>query len=176
MKIIPISGKARSGKDCTAQIISKQLTAKGYKVLIAHYGDLVKYICKMFFGWDGNKDEKGRTLLQFVGTDRVRSAYPEFWVDFIEDILTFFPNEWDYVLIPDARFPNEINRLKENGWECISLRVNRNVENNLTTEQKNHPSETALDNFEFNYVISNNGDYNSLNQKVNIFIDWLSKN
>lgn len=69
MKIVCISGKAQNGKDTTANFLSEALTAKGYRVLIAHFGDLVKYVCKTFFGWDGKKDEKGRTLI--VGGLRV---------------------------------------------------------------------------------------------------------
>ncbi len=41
----------------------------GYKVLIAHYADLVKYVAKTFFEWNGEKDEYGRSLLQHIGTE-----------------------------------------------------------------------------------------------------------
>ena len=44
MKVICISGKAQHGKDTSAKLIKMILEANGYKVLIAHYGDLVKYI------------------------------------------------------------------------------------------------------------------------------------
>ena len=62
MKVILISGKARHGKDATAHFIKNALETDGYSVLVAHYGDLVKYICKTFFGWNGEKDDNGRTL------------------------------------------------------------------------------------------------------------------
>ena len=102
MKIVCISGKAQHGKDTTAKLLEEILEAQGNRVLIAHYGDLVKYVCKTFFGWDGKKDEKGRTLLQRVGTDKIRAVSPDYWVDFIVSILDIFCDEWDYVLIPDA--------------------------------------------------------------------------
>ena len=107
MKIVCISGKAQHGKDTTAKLLEEILEAQGNRVLIAHYGDLVKYVCKTFFGWDGKKDEKGRTLLQRVGTDKIRAVSPDYWVDFIVSILDIFCDEWDYVLIPDTRFSNE---------------------------------------------------------------------
>ena len=126
-----------------------QLRGKGHKVLLAHYADLLKYICKQFFGWNGKKDEDGRTLLQHVGTDVIRKQMPSYWVDFISDILRFFPDEWDYVIIPDTRFPNEIDRLRINGFPVTHIRVIRpNFETQLTEEQQNHPSETALDHIE----------------------------
>lgn len=119
MKIVCISGKAQHGKDTTAKLLEEILEAQGNRVLIAHYGDLVKYVCKTFFGWDGKKDEKGRTLLQRVGTDKIRAVSPDYWVDFIVSILDIFCDEWDYVLIPDTRFPNEYEIYETYGMDAI---------------------------------------------------------
>ena len=74
MKVVCISGKAQHGKDTTAGMMKTVLESMGHTVLIAHYGDLVKYVCRTFFGWNGEKDAYGRSLLQKVGTDIVRSA------------------------------------------------------------------------------------------------------
>ena len=43
-------------------------------------------------GNDGlpDKDEKGRHILQYVGTDVIRKQAPDFWVDFISSVLTYF--------------------------------------------------------------------------------------
>ena len=113
MHIILISGKAQHGKNESAEIIKRKLEQKNKKVLITAYGDLVKYVSKMFFNWDGQKDKVGRTLLQKIGTDVIRKKKPNFWVDFIINILILFENEWDYILIPDLRFKNEIFRWNE---------------------------------------------------------------
>lgn len=162
MKVVCISGKARHGKDTSAGFMKEFLEARGKKVLICHYGDLVKYVCKTFFDWDGQKDEKGRTLLQYVGTDKIR-CHPDgenFWVGFIADILNFFPDEWDYVLIPDCRFPNEIEYMwRDNGLDVTHVRVIRqNFVSPLTKEQQKHPSETALDNYPYDYLLLNDRD------------------
>lgn len=144
------------GKDTAADYMKSELEKKGYKVLIAHYADLVKYTCRTFFDWNGEKDAAGRHLLQYVGTDIVRTQNENYWVDYIADMLSFFESNWDYVLIPDTRFPNEIERMKEKGFEVISMRINReNFESELTEAQKNHISETALDNYSFDYVVRN---------------------
>ena len=145
MQLILISGKAGHGKDTLAGFLKEHMEADGKKVLITHYGDLLKYICKQFFGWDGQKDEKGRTLLQYVGTDIIRKQAPDYWVDFVAGILRMFNDEWDYVLIPDVRFPNEIDRMKE--FNPKHIRIIRPGFNMLTEEQQKHPSETALDNY-----------------------------
>ena len=78
MKIITVSGKARHGKDFTANAIADILKGKGNKVLITHYADLLKFICRNMFGWNGKKDDEGRYLLQYVGTDIVRKQNPNF--------------------------------------------------------------------------------------------------
>jgi hypothetical protein len=173
MKVVCISGKAQHGKDTTAGMMKTVLESMGHTVLIAHYGDLVKYVCRTFFGWNGEKDAYGRSLLQKVGTDIVREQRPNFWVDFIKDLLSMFPNEWDFVLIPDSRFPNEIDGLKQSGFNVIHLRVRReNFESPLTTEQQNHPSETALDHVVPDFLIVNDGTLEDLYNKVcNLVVD-----
>lgn len=171
MKIICISGKAQHGKDATAQIMKEQLESDGYSVLLIHYADLLKHICKSFFGWDGAKDEKGRHILQYVGTDVIRKQRPDFWVEFVADMLAMFPDAWDFVLIPDCRFPNEIAGLTDAGFETTLLRVVRpGFASPLTAEQQRHPSETALDDTEPDYYIKNCGTIRDLREAV---ADWI---
>ena len=159
MKVICISGKAGSGKDYTATYLKAKLEECDYRVLITHYGDLVKFVCTKFFDCNGEKDEAGRHLLQYVGTDIVRAQDQNYWVDFIVDVLKFFSDKWDYVLIPDCRFPNEIERLKENGLDVIHIHINRlNYDNGYSEERKNHISETALDNYPYDYELTNTGN------------------
>lgn len=174
MKIITISAKARNGKDFCANLIKQKLEARGEKVLITHYADLLKYICKTFFEWDGRKNEEGRTILQYVGTDIIRKQCPDYWVNFLISIFNLFNDEWDYVIIPDTRFPNEIERLKDNrNFNVTTLRIERpNYDNGLTEEQQNHESEIALDNYVFDFRIINNGDA-SIHEEISGFIDFL---
>lgn len=175
MKIITIAAKARHGKDFTADLIKKRLEHEGNRVLIAHYGDLLKYICTTFFKWNGEKDDVGRTLLQHVGTDIIRKKQPNYWVDFLISILNFFPDEWDYVIIPDTRFPNENSKLKDEKFKVVSVGVVRpNFDNGLTEKQKTHESETALDNYRFDYLIVNHGD-ETINGEVDKFIDYIKR-
>lgn len=140
------SGMARHGKDTSAEFIKENLEEAGYSVLITHYADLLKFICKNFFGWNGEKDEAGRTLLQKIGTDCIRSQNPDYWVNFIVNLVKMFPNRYDFIIIPDTRFPNEIERIQDAGFDVAHIRVVRNeFTSALTDEQKQHPSETALD-------------------------------
>ena len=137
MKVICISGKARHGKDTIAEILQNLLQDKGHKVLIIHHGDLLKFICEKYFGWNGIKNEEGRGKLQYVGTEVVRTKLPDYWVDFVINFLILFNTEWDYILIPDCRFPNEIDKYKERGFDTTHIRVVRpRFDNGMTIEQK----------------------------------------
>lgn len=170
MHILAISGKAGSGKDTTALQIKTQFHNQN-RVLVTHYADLVKYICREFFGWNGEKDAYGRSLLQFVGTDVVRAHDENYWVNFVATILELFQDKWDVVIIPDCRFPNEINVLRDKGFDVTHIRVVRDgLESTLTAEQRAHSSETAMDDVEPDYYISNNGNIWDLHEKVSKFV------
>lgn len=163
LKIFAIAGKARHGKDTVASMIKNNLESKGYKVLITHYADLLKFICKSLFDWDGKKNAYGRQLLQYVGTDVIRKQAPDYWVNYIIDMLHFFGDNWDYVMIADCRFPNEIDLLKANFENVCSIRVIRpNFDNGLSIEQQSHLSETALDKYDYDLVIYNETDLQNL--------------
>lgn len=154
MKVIVISAKAQHGKDTTAELFKEIAEKHGKRVLITHYADYLKYICKEWFNWNGIKDDNGRTILQKVGTNLARNNHPDIWVNVIVESLKAFGNEYDYVLIPDCRFPNEVKIMKDS-FDTTSLRIHRvDFESFLTYEQKHHISETALDDYKFDYYIS----------------------
>lgn len=174
MKIILVSGKAQHGKDTVASILRDELRNQNNKVLVTHYADLLKYICTNYFDWDGKKDEKGRQMLQYVGTDVIRKKNPTLWVDFVAMILSYFNDNWDYVIIPDCRFPNEISTLVNKGFDTIHLRVTRpDFISSLTDEQLKHPSETALDDVKPDYFIENAGNINDLKTTIS---QWIKEN
>lgn len=176
MKLILISGKAQAGKDTTANFLKSMLSESGKKVLIIHYADYLKYICRQFYDWDGVKDEKGRSLLQNFGNN-VRQQNPNFWVDTVINFLNIVKDEFDYAIIPDVRYLNEIedNRLDNDFGRKITVRVERpGFDNGLTQEQKNHVSETCLDDYHFDVDIINSGSLNELEAKVKTFVDILN--
>jgi len=61
--------------------------------------------------------------------------------------------------ITDMRFPNEYDAIKSRNG--IVIRINR-----PGVPVNNHPSETALDNFKFDYVINNDGTLEDFKIKV----------
>jgi hypothetical protein len=163
VRVVCISGKARHGKDTVASYMKEELEKHGRTVKIVHYADLLKFICKEYFDWDGEKDEAGRSLLQFVGTDFVRKKKPSFWVDFVGDMLELFGAKWDYILIPDVRFPNEVLGMEERGFDVTHVRVVRpGMRPLLSDSQAMHESETAMDNSHPDMAVMNDGSLKDL--------------
>jgi hypothetical protein len=158
INLILISGKARSGKDTLAEQMKSILKGKYQKVLIVHLADLLKFSCKKFWNWNEEKDEHGRSLLQYVGTDLVREINDNYWIDYIKTMLRLSQNEWDYVIIPDCRFVNEIDKAT---WcdlttKIFTIRIDRPDLNKLSNSQKKHSSEIDLDNYPYwDYKINN---------------------
>lgn len=168
--IICISGQAGAGKDTAARILRTLLSEgdrSADKTLIAHNADLLKYICEKFFSWNGYKDEVGRSLLQHIGTDVVRTKDPDFWVNFLVNILRMFPDKWDFLIVPDARYPNEIERFKAAGHPTVHIHIERpGLVSALTQEQQEHSSETALADTVPDVTICNDGEVADLPAKL----------
>lgn len=167
MEVICISGKAESGKDTVATMMKEYLESQGKKVFIIHYADLLKFICKQYFSWNGEKDEAGRSLLQHIGTDVFRKRDVGFWVNHVIGVLKVMQNDIDYALIPDCRFMNEITQpalLFKTRTVCVDR---HNHQSKLNQNQKNHESETALEHFEFDISIDNNHSIEELKDEVN---------
>lgn len=166
--VVLISGFARSGKDTSAGILKTILEGMWKRVKITHYADHLKNLCKDWLDWDGVKDDYGRTLLQYVGTNIVREQYPAYWVDHMVQMLKFFGSMFDVALIPDTRFPNEIERIRQSGYKTVHLRIDRgpDFDNGLTEEQKNHISETALLDYPRDILVQNDGTLEDLHFKM----------
>lgn len=177
MEVIELCGKAGVGKDTFCNELIKQLEKSGKKCLHIAFADYLKFICSKYFGWDGKKDEKGRNILQKVGTDMVRKKDPNFWVGIVAKFLAICDgyDMFDYAIITDARFPNEINYLKdtlylENQIKTTAYRIKRNnFISKLSEEAQNHASEIALDNFDMKEIILS-GELEKLPLEVEEFI------
>lgn len=156
-KLLIFSGKATHGKDETAMRIRNILESQGKRCLTMAVGDSLKHVCAKYFGWDGVKDEKGRTILQHVGTEVCRKNNPGMWARIFVEILKGIETEFDYIFVSDIRFPDEIEHNKAAfGDKVTTIRVNRiNYISPLTLEQQNHITETALDDYAFDIVVTN---------------------
>lgn len=162
-KLILLSGKAQNGKTTMANIMKKQLESKGYHVVITQYAYYIKDLAKRYLSWNGLKDDKGRELLQTLGTSVIRQKLnkPNFHVGRICEDIEICQDCVDYVIVDDARFLNEIYYPKAMfGEKVISVRINRinsdgtKYISSLTKEQQEHISEIELDEFNFDFTIT----------------------
>jgi len=165
--IIGISGKKRRGKDTAAMYLSSLLGGSNTKTM--YWATKLKIAAAEMLGLppyhfftDANKDKKyeiaaaifmtGRQILQLLGTDCFRALFhPNFWVfQVMRDILA---RKEKFIIIPDTRFPNEYEAIKDQGGYVI--RVERTMP---VMDGDDHVSETALDGYDFDLVVDNNGD------------------
>lgn len=118
-----------------------------------------------------NKTEISRIILQITGTSIFRNRIDkDFWAKKLKENILKTNNE--YTLIQDCRFPIELEIFSDlNDYELVTIRVERN----LPTNNNNHESETALDNWTtWNYIVDNNGTTEDLkNSAKNIISDLL---
>lgn len=168
--IIGIGGYARTGKDTFAQFLVQN---HGFKRIA--FADLLKEVVYTLnpivdpiigfrvndfvddYGWDYAKENvpEIRRLLQRMGTEAGRELLGEdIWVD------AAFRNmeENENYCIPDMRFPNEAQRIIDNGG--LTVRINREGIGPVN----NHWGEVALDDWRFDYVINNDGDLDFLRE------------
>lgn len=155
IKVYTFSGKAMHGKDTLAMALKREFEGKGEKVLIIHLADYLKFLARTLYGWDGNKDKQGRTLLQKLGQD-LRVYNPTILIERLSEIIDLVKEDYDYIFVPDVRFPNELDFFKEH-FDTTSFHVYRKHflgEEILTEEQKNNITETSMGGviFDVNYV------------------------
>ena len=153
--IFVISGKAGTGKDAVANLLKDH-----YKnSIILSYAFYLKHYAKKILGWDGNPHTKPREFLQNLGCELIKENISDsMLVDrMIEDILVY-SYFYDVIIIDDARFPNEIDtiRNKFDNVYVIHMKGNKNI---LTDKQRKHISETSLDSYN-NYDFEIENDYN----------------
>ncbi len=140
--VITLTGKARSGKDTFANMLLERLP----KSIKLNYADYLKLLANKLYGYTEEDKVKYRTHLQTLGTEIVRSNNPDFWTDIVMSTFDVLGSEVDYLIVADARFPNEIFLEKwKDKFRIINIFIERNHENGLTEEQKKHPSESEMD-------------------------------
>ncbi len=124
-----------------------------------------------------------RELLQTLGTDLLRNQlHPNVFVnalfaDYKHKLTGKYYNdqkgeilELPNWIITDCRFKNELQAIKDRNG--ITIRVNRLNSTNqdghtyINKKDRTHPSETALDDATFDYIIDNNGTIEELVIKV----------
>lgn len=116
-----------------------------------------------------------RDLLQKLGTDAIRDGlHTNAWVNavmadykpgpFYPDVAIEEHAKLPNWIITDTRFPNEAEAIKKAGG--IVIRINRPGVQPINP----HPSETSLDNWNFDAVINNDSQIDDLIQKIRVVL------
>ena len=206
-KVIGICGLIGSGKGTVAD----QLVEQNYKKI--SFADKLKDGVSTIFGWDRlllegdtresrewrevpdefwskelNKEVTPRLVLQLFGTDCMRMGFDDnIWVNLVKKEILDNPDQ-NYV-IPDVRFPNEIDMVRElqgqvwqirRGpkplWWATAIGINENWD---TIETENHSMKVVfpevhqsewrwvLNDDKFDQIIENNETLDKLIDRVN---------
>ncbi len=180
--IIGISGKIGSGKDTLADLLIKKDSAfvkKSFAYKLKQIGAfLTGTEIELWTTQEGknvNLLEWGMTVGEFqqkLGTEAMRlGLHPQTW------ILSLFADwrEGDKWIITDMRFVNEANKVTEVGGTLVRLngdpaKVRENSKRDLT-----HPSETDLDNYEFDLVYENTKSIEELDKFADLVLHTATK-
>ena len=123
MQLVGISGRMGSGKTTLAEVLEEQgYTRKAF-------AEPLYWIAKRYMFWDGVKDEKGRKLLQTLGTECGRAYNSNVWVKHMEIYIKSRLNMEQVakykspvkIVIDDLRFPNEADFIRDLGGQVIHL-------------------------------------------------------
>lgn len=190
--VILISGKAGSGKSTVAGEITKKLQKiENLTVMPYGFADPIKYIAKAYFGWDGEKDNKGRRLLQqigFIGREYNEDLWVEHFIKQLDKRAGIYP--FNFAVISDWRFPNELNFLEKNPLlDTITIRVFGR--GGLQGANANDVSETSLlevgdevltaptdldeTGFYYDFQINNDCSLEELDTKIDTILSYISK-
>jgi hypothetical protein len=174
--IFIIAGKANAGKDTTADIIDNYAMLKELKAVNLQFSSYIKMYAKVISGWNGEEETKPRSLLQELGTEVIRNKIDNnFFINRIVGDIEVYSYYADLITISDARLPEELDTIAKEFKNVYKLKINRpNFNNHLTTDEKHHRTETALDNYNnYDYIIENDGTIEDLSIKVNEIVEKI---
>lgn len=181
--IIALSGYARSGKDEVAKFICeldptfqirkfsgklKEMASMLTSIPVSMFEDQRFKMAPLGREWWSTNEEGTvpmtvRDLLQRLGTDAIRDGlHPNAWVNALMSEY-----RWQNWVITDCRFPNEAQAVKDNGG--VVVRIDRPGVGPIN----GHPSETALDDWDFDYKIMNGSDLTALRFTTEVILNKI---
>jgi hypothetical protein len=173
---VMVAGKMGAGKTTFSDMLLAELNKSGWRSGKFALATPIKNIA-LSMGWDGKKDEKGRKLLQVLGTEGGRAYNENCWVSLLID--KYIPNQpkypFDVIIIDDWRFPNERTYIENNLlYDVVPIRI---VGREASDSNNNHASEISLPNGDYTgyytKIIGNSGDIYTLQKSAIEFANYL---
>lgn len=161
-QIIVINGSGGAGKDTFVNLVSKYVPTMNYSSV-----DRIKEIAKEC-GWDGKKTEKDRKFLSDL--KYLCSQYNDLPMLYMKKNVQKFYNSENELLFLHIREPNEISNAVIL-FNAKTLLIRRKSVKHIITNE----ADAGVFNYNYNYVIENNGTKEELDNKAKEFVETLSK-
>lgn len=177
MKLIGITGKARSGKDTIAQILFAQ-----HAFTRIAFADPLKMAAQQMFGltheqtWAEAVKEQviphwgisPRQMFQLLGNEAVKPVFgADIWIKRWSMSYNML-KDTDDIIVPDVRFDHEAAHIRSLGG--VIVEVQRGI--GLVGSTGDHVSERGLSTLP-EYTIDNSGTLEELEAKVNALVEAL---
>ena len=156
--IIIINGTGGSGKDSFVSFCGEFV-----KVLNVSAVDKVKEAAKILVGWNGEKDELSRKFLSDL--KRLSIDYNDAPTKYIESMAEQFKSSDEDIMFVHIREIDEIKKAKKLLKAKTLLITNPHVE--LITS---NDSDKNVNEYKYDYYVSNDGTLEDLREKVEQFI------
>lgn len=173
--IFLVAGKARSGKSTVGSIICDEYTKDGKKVISSQITKYLKKYIEEIMNITIDDDNKPREMLQKISSEVIKKELdmPNFFIDRLIEDLKIYSYFFDCIVITDVRFEEEINAVRNNFSNVISIGVVRtNVVSDLTEEERKDITEVSLDSYDgYDYKIINDNKNDLYLDVVNILKD-----
>lgn len=172
INVVVVNGFPRSGKDTFVNFCKKELGSFGLSVSTV---DFVKHLAAQS-GWDGTKTQRNRKFLSDLKNlltewdDIPWKKVEEVYHSIEKDCSTYHLKDSDFFLFVFSREPEEIERFRQQYGAITALIDRKEVEG----EQSND-SDNEVKNYDYDFVIDNNGTLEELEEKALFFIRTVEK-
>lgn len=204
-KKVALCGKANSGKNTTAKLIADSLCSREDEYNMIAFADPIKEMVMTMFPWAdknclyGSSKLRGNVIPKALDQEGNPLTYRRALIDLGSQGRAYNPLHWidlfDYkvsnikdnllidagpfgifvkkklVLCTDVRFRNEFDYLKSKDYFLIKIKRDSDIVINHSTET----NQDSIQEKEFNYVFSNNGTLNDLENEVKTIVDLVKK-
>lgn len=159
MKIFLLAGKAGSGKDLMGSYMKEQYDASGHNACILHITSPLYEYARKYFSWNGNMANKPREFLQEMGIEVIQKKLGKkyFLIDRLCEDIDILKHFFDVFIITDGRLISEFVELKRRFPDMKIIHVIReNYDNHLSISEKNHVTETEMEEYkDYDYLVRN---------------------
>ena len=157
-RIFILNGSGGVGKDTFVDLVSHYIPT-------IHFSSVtkVKEIAKSI-GWDGGKTEKDRKFLSDLKL--LCTEYNNMPFNSMKEKVSEFINGDANALFIDIREPNEIEIAKQ-AFNAETVLVKRDSVMHITSNM----ADKNVYNYQYDYVIENNGDLADLNDAAKMFVN-----